>query len=166
MCDISVEKLAIIFEFLDPMPPVTSELVPSTKRRKNQKGHMYWWFLSQNTTGKGAYSRIRGNNSSESTYNRLQTAKGMLWIAEALGEDETALRQAFTAAEAEDNARAACAAFREVIPWERISALIHDPSGWRIDPAAADMLYRVKGWPVVRPAMAKEYKAIIEKELA
>ena len=165
--DISVIKLAAIFEYLDPFPPVTVELAPPTKRRPNQKAHMYWWFASQQTTGRGNYSRIQGNSSAKSTYNRLQTVPGLLWIAEALGEEPEALRKAFSKALLFEkaNSQGRCAAFREVIPWERIAELIHNPGGWMIDPALAPYLKYDKGWPFVSKRYEADYKKQIDKEL-
>ncbi len=165
MADITVGKLAIIFVHLDPLPPATVEVAPPTAKRPNQKAHMYWWFLSQQTTGKGSYSRMVGNNSSQSTYNRLQTVPGLMWIAEALGEEEETLHKAYKAAleYPAKNSQSRCAAFRAVIPWERISELIHDPEGWRIDPKLKPVLKWYKGWPMVRDQ--KEYKRIIGEEL-
>ena len=168
VCDITVTKLAVVFELLDPLPPVTVELSPPTKRRPNQKAHMYWWFLSQKTEGNGGYSRIIENQSSQRTYNRLQTVPGMLWIAEALGEDEKKLREAFAASEAFEKRDPGkrCAAFRELIPWARIAELLHDPSGWRIDPALKPHIAYWKGDPYIKPDSKKACKEIIDKELA
>ncbi|WP_029211070.1 hypothetical protein [Arsenicicoccus bolidensis] len=72
----------------------------------------------------GAYGRKQGSTVPRLAYNRFQCAPGLLWLAEALGEDPDTVRRAIAAVEA-GPARGAsqCRAVREVIPWERIEAL-------------------------------------------
>lgn len=71
------------------------QTAPQENRRwSSQREHMTGWFRSQATTGSGAYSRQRPNHSAKTTYNRLQSAEGMIWIAEALGADKDLVRQA------------------------------------------------------------------------
>lgn len=167
MGDLGVEKFACILQYLDPMPPVTKELDKWGSRYPSQKAHMIAWFSSQVTTGSGAYTRKQGNFSSIEAYNRLLNPGALIWIADALGESPEAIQRATEAAiEAEKiNYRGRCSAFREVIPWARIDELIHDPPGWKIDPAIRGMVNRYQGWPSVKESRRAEYDAIIEKEL-
>ena len=166
--DLSVEKFAAILEYLDPLPETTKQLDRwGVKHYQNQKAHMILWFISQEGTGGKGYTRKQGNSSSQEAYNRLLNPGALIWIADALGEAPEALQKATEAAIAAEkiNYRGRCSAFREVIPWARIDDLIHDPSGWRIDPAIRDMINRYQGWPSVKESRRAEYDAIIEKEL-
>lgn len=65
----------------------------------------------------GAYGRKQGSTDPRLAYNRFQCAPGLLWLAEALGEDPDTVRRAIAAVEA-GPARGAsqCRAVREVIP--------------------------------------------------
>lgn len=168
MGDLAVDKCAAILEYLDPMPETTKRLDRwGTKHYKSQKAHMILWFLSQEGTGGKGYTRKQGNTSSMEAYNRLLNAGALIWIADALGEDPEVIQRATAAAiEAEKiNYRGRCSAFREVIPWARIDELIHDPSGWKIDPAVKDFLSWWKGWPAPDPDKEEEYMKVIQKEL-
>lgn len=168
MNDLAVDKFAAILEYLDPMPEITKALDKwGVKHYPNQKAHMILWFLSQEGTGGKGYTRNKGNSSSMEAYNRLLNPGALIWMVDALGEDPAVIRQAADAAtEAEKvNYRGRCAAFREVIPWARIDELIHDPSGWRIDPALRPFLSWWKGWPAPKPDKMAEYEQVLQKEL-
>lgn len=166
MNDLSVDKFAYILQMLDPWPCVTLELVEESKYHKSQKQHMVGWFYSQSTTGEKGFKRKKANTSSKETYNKLMSAKAMLWIAEALGEQEETLRKAYQAAEDAQkiNYRGRCTAFRSVIPWDRIDELLHDPKGWRLDPALKGIIKRVKGWPDIPESKRAEFDQVIRKE--
>lgn len=75
----------------------------------------------------GAYGRKQGSTDPRLTYNRFQCALGLLWLAEALGEDPDTVRLAIAAVEA-GPARGAspCRAVREVIPGSH-PPLAHPP---------------------------------------
>lgn len=64
-----------------------------------------------------AYGRKQGSTDPRLAYNRFKCAPGLLWLAEALGEDPDTVRRAIAAVEA-GPARGAsqCRAVREVIP--------------------------------------------------
>lgn len=102
----------------------------------SQREHMTGWFRSQATTGSGAYSRQRPNHSAKTTYNRLQSAEGMIWIAEALGADKDLVRQ--VADEALTLPRSSrCKHIRQHLPWELIAELAQPLMGrrrWRFLP--------------------------------
>lgn len=166
MADLSVDKFAAILEFLDPLPEMTRKLDKrETKKFDSQKAHMIAWFRSQMTTGTKGFTRIQANRSSQRTYNRLLNTGALIWIADALGEQEEALEAAVRQSEQKGDYREKCAAFREAIPWERIDELIHSPEGWRIDPAMKGLISRKDGWPSVKPSKAEEYKKALFNEL-
>ncbi len=167
MPDLGVEKFACIMEYLDPMPPVTKELDQWGCRYPSQKAHMILWFDSQVTTGSGSYTRKQGNSSSKEAYNRLMNPGALLWIAEALGSDESALRRAAAAAAEEEktNVRGRCKAFRAVISWDDLYPLIADPSGWRLDPEVKPLIGWFKGWPYVREKNKAAWEAILAREI-
>lgn len=95
-----------------------------------QKEHMIDWFLSQQTNGAGKYTRKTPNQSSRAAYNHLVCLGALIWMAEALGEDPKILREAAAAATAVTGVRAQCAAFRKLIPFDRILELYQSPEGW------------------------------------
>lgn len=98
----------------------------------NEREHMVAWMGCQNgRNGTGAYSRERPNDSARRAYNRLLNAGSLLWIAEALGEDEAVLREASDAALAEPDYRTRCRIVRERIPWERVYELASKKRGLR-----------------------------------
>jgi len=103
----------------------------------SQKEHMVRWFLELD--GPGAYNRKSRGLDARHGYNHSLCWPGLLWIAEALGEDESTLWQAVTAAGAVQQAggrlAAQCAAWRRVIPWARIEELFaQQPSRPRFRP--------------------------------
>ncbi|PXA77862.1 hypothetical protein DCC24_02885 [Auritidibacter sp. NML100628] len=83
------------------------------------------WFASQATTGFGAYVRRRTDLSATKTYNRRQSAEGLVWIAEALGADADLVQQA-----AHDVLIRPCRGrrgyVREHLPWELIAEMAED----------------------------------------
>ena len=166
--DLSVDKFAAILEYLDPMPDATKALDRwGVKHYPNQKAHMILWLLSQEGTGGKGYTRKEGNSSSQEAYNRLLNPGALIWMADALGEAPEAIQNATEAAIAAEkiNYRGRCSAFRELIPWARIDELIHDPAGWKIDPALRPFLSWWKGWPAPKLSKQAEYEQVIKMEL-
>lgn len=84
------------------------------------------WFQANETKGSGAYSRQTPNFSAKRCYNRLLNATWLLWIAEAVGVDETTVRASYEAALEAGEYRRACGAIRRIIPWGTIYALTAD----------------------------------------
>ena len=73
----------------------------------------------------GAYNRAHPSTSSKHFYNHFRCAAGLVWLAEALGEDELVLRAGVEAIRsAGPNPSSQCAAFRRVVPWARIVELL------------------------------------------
>lgn len=91
----------------------------------SQKEHLAGWLLEYNSSG--AYNRTTPSISSKRFYNRFQCAAGLLWLAEALGENTDVLKKAVIAINQAGNRTASrCAAFRKVVPWTRLYELIQD----------------------------------------
>ncbi len=172
MEDMDVVTCAKYLMFLDPMPPVTAELDEWGSRYPSQKTHMFRWLNWQTQVYKGDYGRSKPNHSTKTTYNRFQNPGGLLWMAEALGEDEAVVRQAISAAkEAEKKAakgdgKSRCKAFREVIPWERIGELLDKPEKWRIDPDMDYMIERMKRkpYPKRKVGYSSEFNRVLWQE--
>ena len=172
MEDIEVSKCSAYLSFLDPMPPVTKELDKWGSRYQSQKIHMVRWLDWQLEVYHGKYGREKSNSSTKTTYNRFQNPGGLLWMAEVLGEKEDKLREAVAAAIAAEkvakkyDGKSRCAAFRAVIPWERIGELLDQPEKWRIDPAMEHIIVYMKRkkYPKVKPGCTSEFDRIIWQE--
>lgn len=88
-----------------------------------QKEHLIGWLGEYDT--RGAYGRKHPSTSSRTFYNHFRCMPGLLWLAEALGEDRTALKRAIAQVElGSSNPSTQCAAFRAEVPWSRIVELI------------------------------------------
>lgn len=163
--DINIYDLIEIMAFMEPNPPITSEIDAWGTVGVDQKGHMLGWCSSQPTKGKGAYSRSKGNESSRTMYNRFLNPGGLLWLAEVLGEREDALRLAVDEAQKAEavNYRNRCSAFRRVIPFDRIMELINYPEEWRIDDRIVPMLdYDPStGQPYLRPECEDDLERLL-----
>ena len=103
---------------------------------RSQKEHLCGWFAE--ISGPGAYNRQSRNWDVKAAYNHFQCTAGLLWLAEALGEDPNTVREAVEAAQrAPRRGGSQCAAVRRVIPWERVEELLRhcdagaDPSSGR-----------------------------------
>lgn len=97
----------------------------------SQKEHLVR-FIGQYGTP-GAYGRTRFDATARDWYQRFQCAPGLLWLAEALGEDGDVLERGIKAiAGAGLNSASQCAAFRRIVPWSRIEQLLRSqPAGRR-----------------------------------
>lgn len=88
-----------------------------------QKQHLRGWLSEYN--GPGAYGRRGHDGDARAFYQRFQCVAGLLWLAEALGEDEATLAAAVDdVVAAGPRAASQCGAFRRRVPWERIESLI------------------------------------------
>ncbi|MEW6891931.1 hypothetical protein V3M60_10270 [Trueperella pyogenes] len=88
--DIDVRRFAKLLAKLDAHLPISDAMEHADPQKNgrwwsSQREHMSSWFASQATTGSGAYTRQEPNLSAKTTYNRLQSPEGLIWIAEALG---------------------------------------------------------------------------------
>ena len=169
MNDISVEDFADILCLLDPLPEVTKAFDRwGTKSYNSQKAHMVIWFQSQTGTGGGAYTRDSANYSARTCYNRLLNPGALLWIADALGMDAETIKKATEATkEAEkQNYRKRCGAFREVIPFDSICALLEKPKEWRLDPELLPYLdYDADGYAVIKKGKNTDVELVLAGEL-
>lgn len=99
----------------------------------DQREHVVGWL--RELDGPGAYGRTTRGLSARHFWQHFQCAPGLLWVAEALGEDPDLVQAAADAAGGRGRAAAQCAAIRRVIPWERTAELIErrapTPSAWR-----------------------------------
>ncbi len=169
--DIHVHDLMEIHSFMQPMPPVTAKRDQWGSEYRSQKGHMVCWLMAQ-TDGDGggkpfSYTRKVGNESGRTAYNRFLNPGGLLWVAEVLGEtDETLIRAAEAAAGAEKaNYRSRCAAFRKVIPFDRILELLDNSEGWLYDPRLYPMLtFDEKKQPFMKEECEEQFMDILEEE--
>lgn len=105
------------------------------KSGKGQRTHMLSWFLAQETKGKGSYSRTKPNSSAKFTYNHLQCAGAVLWMAEALGEcmdeikedekkkNRALVKKAALETSEEQNIRKRAGIVRSIITWRHILEL-------------------------------------------
>ena len=84
----------------------------------SQRGHMTAWMGE--IAGPGAYGRKSRGSTARQAYNRFQCAPGLLWVAEAVGVPEGAVRAAAAAAGGRGRPATQCAAIRRLIPWQMI----------------------------------------------
>ncbi|MDR6219225.1 hypothetical protein [Deinococcus soli (ex Cha et al. 2016)] len=123
-------ELHLIVARLSAAQPITDAFenetrVPGAQRPwySSQKSHIGGW-LSEYGQG-GAYNRKHPGKDARHFYTHFQCAPGLLWLAEALGEDSETLRRGVEVIRAAGPKGAAqCGAFRKVVPWERIQELI------------------------------------------
>lgn len=84
----------------------------------SQREHMTVWMGE--IAGAGAYGRKSRGSTARQAYNRFQCAPGLLWLAEAVGVPEGAVRAAAGAAGGRGRPSTQCAAIRRIIPWQMI----------------------------------------------
>jgi len=90
---------------------------------RTQKEHLQGWLSQYN--GPGAYNRKTFDGTARDFYQRFRCVAGLIWLAEALGEDPEVLRAAVADVRAAGpNPSSQCAAFRRKVPWTRIEELL------------------------------------------
>lgn len=117
--------------------PITDEYEGSEPERKvwyrSQKEHLQGWLAGYN--GPGAYNRATYTGTARDFYQRFRCVAGLIWLAEALGEDPLVLRAAVTDVRAAgSNLSSQCAAFRRAVPWTRIEELLAEHARTRVKP--------------------------------
>lgn len=96
---------------------------PEVPWYRSQKEHLIGFIGDYN--GPGAYNRSGFDGTARDWYQRFQCAPGLLWLAEALGEDRETLRAGIEAIRAAGpHSASQCGAFRKVVPWARIEVLL------------------------------------------
>ena len=117
---------------LDPFPPTTvqtsrahPELELGLARYPSQKDGAIKWL-------QGLIKRKK--TSGRAAYNEKLNLLCLLWLAEALGEKREALKKAIDTAMAYNTMPERCEAYRKVISFDRIKALVDNSQGESIDP--------------------------------
>ena len=123
--DLDVREFAKKLRRLPEHLPISDALEEQDPQKSghwwnSQREHMSKWFDSQATTGSGAFSRQRPNRSARTTYNRLQHAEGIIWIAEALGVSSEIVQRAADAAIKEPNRKKRPKIVRDHLPWSLV----------------------------------------------
>lgn len=125
--DFDVRDFAKLLASLSSHLPISDAMEEADPQKKgrwwaSQREHMSSWFDAQASTGSGAFTRQRPNLSARTTYNRLQHPEGLVWIAEALGADQTLVQRVAT--EALTISRHSRSGFvRKHLPWALIAEL-------------------------------------------
>ena len=118
-------EFADILSRLEPHLPISDEYesdhLPGDHWWSSQREHLVGWL--NELDGPGAYDRKSRGLGARHAYNHFQCAPGLLWIAEALGEDPEVVAEAATAAGGVGRPATQCAVIRRVIPWARIAEL-------------------------------------------
>ena len=130
--DMPVQALLDAILNLDPFPPITvetakahPELEMGLARYPSQKAGAVKWL-------QGLIKRKKTSGSE--AYNEKLNLLSLLWLTEALGERQATLKQAVDTAMVCNTMPERCDAYRKIIPFDRIKALVENPQGWRIDP--------------------------------
>ena len=123
--DMAARDLAAILRCARAHYPISdsyeNEHLPGKHWWSSQQEHVTAWL--DELDGPGAYGRISRGLGARHAYNHFQCAPGLLWIAEALGEDADVVARAAQAAGGTGRPGTQCAAIRRVIPWNRIAEL-------------------------------------------
>ena len=118
-------EFARILARLSPHLPISdayeAAFLPGPAWWSSQREHLCGWF--EELAGPGAFNRKSRGLGARHGYNHFQCAPGLLWLAEALGEDAEVVQQAADAAGGVGRPATQCAAIRRVIPWQRVAQL-------------------------------------------
>lgn len=126
--DWSAQAFAEILVCLDAHYPMSDGYGEAHRNRerhepwyRSQREHIVVWL--REIDGPGAYDRKTRGLGAKHFYQHFQCAQGLLWVAEALGEDPLVVQRAADAAGGVGRPATRCAAIRKVIPWSRIVEL-------------------------------------------
>jgi hypothetical protein len=97
------------------------EYLPGPHWWSSQREHVTRWL--EEYEGPGVYKRKTSGLDGRSFWNQFKCAPGLLWVAEALGEDPETVQVAADAASVKTHVFSQCAAIRAIIPWKRIAEL-------------------------------------------
>ncbi|GAB03959.1 hypothetical protein GII30_15520 [Gordonia amarae] len=124
--NLPVDDLRDLILSLPARQPVTDEYegpYSSSAPYSSQREHIAGWL--EEYSGRGYYNRQKPTTSSKAFYGRFKCAPGLLWLAEALGENPDTCRTAIErSAESGSNPASQCGAFRKVVSWPRIVELL------------------------------------------
>ena len=125
-------ELVKVIAKLDVAQPLTDAYEQGTRDGRDgdrttwydsQKQHLLGWLGDYG--GAGAYGRTKPGQDARFFYNHFRCPEGLMWLAEALGEDSTTVTAAIDAVRsASPNQSSRCGAFRRVIGWDRIAELV------------------------------------------
>ena len=90
----------------------------------SQREHLTVWCLHYPTGGVPGYEHTP-SNSAKTMYNHFGRPETLLWLAEALGEDDRVLNNVINTIKDIENPRSACAELRRQIPFSRILELMN-----------------------------------------
>ena len=122
--------LATAQPLTDAYESATESGEPRTVWYRSQKEHLEGWL--ERYDGPGAYGRRNPGQDARFFYNHFKCAPGLMWLAEALGENPDRMAEAIAAVRAAGlNLASQCGAFRRVVSWERITELIESSSAGR-----------------------------------
>ncbi|MCI1659551.1 hypothetical protein [Bifidobacterium psychraerophilum] len=121
----TAKQLAHVLAQLGEHYPISDtyerEYLPGPHWWSSQREHVVRWLREY--TGPGAFNRKTRGLDAKSFWNHFLCAPGLLWTAEALGEDLETVQAAADAASVKMNVSSQCAAIRAIIPWKRIAEL-------------------------------------------
>ncbi|MBQ3424932.1 MAG: ASCH domain-containing protein [Clostridia bacterium] len=130
--DMPVTALLDCILNLDPQPPMSAalrrahpELELGLARYPSPKAGAVKWLEGL------ARRRAEG---ARAAYEAKSNLLCLLWLAEALGEENARLKAAVRSALEVNTMPQRCEAFRKAIPFDRIVALTRAPEGWRLAP--------------------------------
>ncbi len=122
----TAKELAKILKKKRDYYPISEEFekkyLPGNTWWSSQKEHIIAWLNELDEPG--AYHRKTRNLDAKHFWNHFACAPGLLWVAEALGEERTTIQTAATAAAKAKRGGPQCAVIRHIIPWNRIAYLI------------------------------------------
>ena len=120
--DIDVLDFARMISMLPRQTPITDCFDKNYGQKENrwwscQREHLTAWCLGQPTKGVKGFERRKPNDSARTMYNYLACPAALLWLAEALGEDEQTLNTCV-------EGKPLCSEFRNLITFNRILELM------------------------------------------
>ena len=128
--DWSARRLARLLASCRDHYPISDEyearFLPGKHWWTSQREHVVNWL--NELAGPGAFNRRSRGLGAKHFYTHFQCAPGLLWVAEALGEDADVVRQAADTAGGLGRPASHCAAVRSTIPWTRIVELLSNHS--------------------------------------
>lgn len=126
--DMTGTEFAVILRRAEPHYPISDEYerayLPGNHWWSSQQEHVTAWL--DEIDGLGAYGRLTRGLGARHAYNHFQCAPGLLWVAEALGEDPEVVHAAAQSAGGIGRPASQCAAIRRLIPWSRIERLARE----------------------------------------
>lgn len=125
LIEMSGDELARIIRRADAHYPISDayerDHLPGKHWWTSQQEHVTAWL--DELDGPGAYGRVSRGLGARHGYTHFQCAPGLLYIAEALGEEPNVVAAAAESAAGIGRVGTQCATVRRFIPWTRIEEL-------------------------------------------